>query len=77
MLKKKLAHLNFKIDEQEKLAAANAKTNKRVALSALKKKHRLEMEVERASSTLFNLKVQRGVLENAKMNTEVVRVMSQ
>ena len=72
MLKKKLAHLNFKIDEQEKLAAANAKTNKWVALSALKKKYRLEKEVECALSTLFNLRVQRGVLKNAKMNTEVV-----
>ena len=72
MLEKKLAHLNSKIDEQEKLAAANAKTNKRVALSALKKKHRLEKEVECALSTLFNLRVQRGVLKNAKMNTEVV-----
>ena len=77
MLEKKLAHLNSKIDEQKKLAAANAKTNKRVALTALKKKHRLEKEVERASSTLSNLEVQRGVLENAKMNTEVVQVMSQ
>ena len=77
MLEKKLAHLNSKIDEQKKLAAANAKTNKRVALSALKKQHRLEKEEERAASTLSNLKVQRGVLENTKMNTEVVQVMSQ
>ena len=77
MLEKKLAHLNSKIDGQKMLAAANAKANKGVALSALKKKHRLEKEVERASSTLFNLEVQRRVLEDAKMNTEVVQVMSQ
>ena len=77
MLEKKLAHLNSKIDGQQMLAAANAKTNKGVALSALKKKHRLEKEVERASSSLFNLEVQRRVLEDAKMNTEVVQVMSQ
>ena len=78
ILEKKLAHLNSKIDEQKKVATANAKTNKGVAMSALKKKHRLEKEVERTSSTtLFNLEVQRGVLESAKMNTEVVQVMSQ
>ena len=72
-----MTHLNSKIDEQKKVATANAKTNKGVAMSALKKKHRLEKEVERTSSTLFNLEVQRGVLESAKMNTEVVQVMSQ
>ena len=77
MLEKKLAHLNSKIDEQKKLAAANAKTKRVAALSALEKQHRLEKEVERVSSTLSNLEVQRGVLENAKMNTEVVQVMSQ
>ena len=77
MLEKKLAHLNSKIDGQKMLAAANAKTNRGVALSALKKQRRLEKEVERASSTLFNLEVQRRVLEDAKMNTEVVQVMSQ
>ena len=46
-----------------------------VALQALKRKKRFEMQLNQIDGTLTTLEYQREVLENASSNAEVIRVM--
>jgi charged multivesicular body protein 4 len=46
-----------------------------VALQALKRKKRYEMQLNQIDGTLTTLEYQREVLENASSNAEVLRVM--
>jgi hypothetical protein len=48
-----------------------------VALQALKRKKRFEMQLTQIDGTLTTLEYQREVLENAHSNAEVLKVMSQ
>lgn len=74
MLLKKVDFLEKQHEEQMKIVKANA-SNKRVALSALKKAKRLEKQREQVESTLVTLESQREVLENASTNAEVLKMM--
>jgi hypothetical protein len=47
-----------------------------VALQALKRKKRFEMQLTQIDGTLTTLEYQREVLENAHSNAEVLKVMS-
>ncbi len=48
-----------------------------MALQALKRKKRFEMQLTQIDGTLTTLEYQREVLENAHSNAEVLKVMSQ
>merc|ERR1711910_142249 len=58
-------------------ARKNAKTNKRVALQALKRKKRYEQQLQQIDGTLTTIEQQRNVLENANTNTEVLKNMGE
>ncbi|XP_074646307.1 charged multivesicular body protein 4b-like [Tubulanus polymorphus] len=75
MLAKKSEFLEKKINEQNAVAKKNARTNKRVALNALKKKHRFDKQLTQIDGTLSTIEFQREGLENASTNTEVFKAM--
>jgi division protein CdvB (Snf7/Vps24/ESCRT-III family) len=77
MLEKKQDFLEKKIDAEIKVAKANAKTNKRVALQALKRKKRLEDSQNKLDGVLANLDLLQEQLEHAHMNAQVTNSMHQ
>ena len=77
MLQKKSDFLEKKVDHEMAIAKKNAKTNKRVALQALKRKKRYDQQLQQIDGTLTTIEQQRNVLENANTNTEVLKNMNQ
>lgn len=75
-LTKKSDYLEKKIDEELKIAKQNAQKNKRAAMQALKRKKRIEKQLQQLDGTLSTVEFQREALENASTNTEVMTVMS-
>ncbi len=76
MLLKKQDFLEKKIKNEEEIMKKNVKTNKKLAISALKRKKRLEKELQRNDGTLNTLEQQRESLEAANINTAVLHSMS-
>lgn len=76
MLRKRIAHIQEQITEQENIAKQNATTNKTRALSALKKKRQLEDNLKKAEGTLDNIENQKDMLENASSNAAVLKTMA-
>lgn len=76
MLVKKQDFLEKKIKNEEDVIRKNVKTNKKLALSALKRKKRLEKELQRNDGTLNTLEQQREALEAANINTTVLQSMN-
>ena len=75
MLTKKSEFLEKKI-QVELLAAKKAGTkNKRVALAALKRKKRLEKQLQQIDNTLSTIEFQREAIENASTNIEAVKAL--
>ena len=74
MLMKKQEHLEKKVETEVSTARKNAKTNKRVALAALKRKKRYEKQLQQLDGTLTTLEQQREALESANTNTAVLQV---
>merc|ERR1712150_333056 len=74
---KKSDFLEKKVDQEMATAKKNAKTNKRVALQALKRKKRYEQQLQQIDGTLTTIEQQRNVLENANTNTEVLKNMGE
>ncbi|CAF0924658.1 unnamed protein product [Rotaria sp. Silwood1] len=68
VLNKKVEHLEAKINEETAIARRDARTNKRNALNALKRKKRLEKTLQQIDGTLTTLEYQREALQNAAMN---------
>ena len=68
VLQKKVEHLEGKINEETEIARRDARTNKRNALNALKRKKRLEKTLQQIDGTLTTLEYQREALQNAAMN---------
>jgi len=68
VLNKKVEHLEGKINEETAIARRDARTNKRNALNALKRKKRLEKTLQQIDGTLTTLEYQREALQNASMN---------
>merc|ERR1712055_902977 len=58
-------------------ARKNAKTNKRAALQALKRKKRYDSQLQQIDGTLSTIEMQREALENANTNTEVLKNMGE
>ena len=77
MLLKKQEFLEKKIDSEVATARKNAKTNKRVALGALKRKKRLEGQLQQIDGTLTTIEQQREALEGANTNTAVLTTMGE
>lgn len=77
LLRKRQDVLEKKIDEELKTAKTNGVKNKRVALQALKRKKRYEMQLNQIDGTLTTLEYQREALENANTNTEVLKTMGE
>lgn len=76
MLRKKIAHLQKQIQDQENIARESATTNKNRALAALKKKRTLENNLKMAEGTLDNIENQKDMLENASSNAAVLKTMA-
>ena len=75
MLLKKQEFLEKKIDSELEIARKNAKTNKRLALTALKRKKRYEKQLQQIDGTLTTIEQQREALEAANINTTVLNGM--
>ena len=65
MLIKKQDFLEKKIDLEIGAARKNAKTNKRAALQALKRKKRYEKQLQQIDGTLSTIEMQREALGNS------------
>merc|ERR1711973_533064 len=76
MLMKKQEFLEKKIDSEVATARKNAKTNKRAALQALKRKKRYDKQLQQIDGTLSTIEMQREALEGANTNTAVLTTMS-
>ena len=77
MLNKKQAFLEKKIESETANARRNAKTNKTMALAALKRKKRYEKQLQQIDGTLTTIESQRETLESASTNTAVLTNMGQ
>jgi charged multivesicular body protein 4 len=75
MLNKKSEFLEKKIEDELKLAKQYGTKNKRQALNHLKKKKRLEKQLQNIDGTLSTIEFQREALENAHTHTEVIQNM--
>ena len=75
MLLKKQEFLEKKIETEIETARKNAKTNKRLALTALKRKKRYEKQLQQIDGTLTTIEQQREALEAANINTAVLKGM--
>jgi len=75
ILQKKADFLEKKVEQELSTARKNGTKNKRVALSALKRKKRYEKQLQQIDGTLSTIEFQREALENASTNTEVLKVM--
>merc|ERR1712130_399032 len=76
MLMKKQEFLEKKIDSEVATARKNAKTNKRAALQALKRKKRYDSQLQQIDGTLSTIEMQREALEGANTNTAVLTTMN-
>eukprot|EP00088_Acartia_fossae_P032695 TRINITY_DN3344_c0_g1_i1.p1 TRINITY_DN3344_c0_g1~~TRINITY_DN3344_c0_g1_i1.p1 ORF type:complete len:229 (-),score=92.72 TRINITY_DN3344_c0_g1_i1:1489-2175(-) len=76
MLNKKQDFLEKKIEGEVTSARKHAKTNKRAALQALKRKKRYEQQLQQIDGTLSTIEMQREALESANTNTAVLTTMN-
>lgn len=76
MLMKKQDFLEKKIEQEVSTARKNAKTNKRTALQALKRKKRYDSQLQQIDGTLSTIEMQREALEGANTNTAVLTTMN-
>ena len=63
VLNKKVEHLEARINEETTIARRDARTNKRNALNALKRKKRLEKTLQQIDGTLTTFEYQREALQ--------------
>jgi len=75
MLHKKQEYLEKKQNEEIEVIKKNGTKNKRISLQALKRKKRIDKQLEQIDGTLTTIEYQREALENANTNTEVLKIM--
>ncbi|KAJ6599116.1 vacuolar-sorting protein SNF7 [Mycena vulgaris] len=75
MIEKKEDHLQKKIDQELKIAKANAVSNKPLATSALKRKRANETQLEQLRGQQMQLEMQINTLESANLNAETMSAM--
>ncbi|CAB0000892.1 unnamed protein product [Nesidiocoris tenuis] len=72
---KKQEHLEEKIKAELEAARKNGKTNRRMALQALKRKKRYEQQLQQIDGTLATIEMQRESLESASTNASILSTM--
>ncbi|KAJ7368253.1 vacuolar-sorting protein SNF7 [Mycena albidolilacea] len=75
MIEKKEDHLQKKIDQELKIAKANAVSNKPLATAALKRKRMNETQLDQLRGQQMQLAMQVDTLENANLNKETMDAM--
>nr|GAT54094.1 vacuolar sorting protein [Mycena chlorophos] len=75
LIEKKEEHLQKKIDQELKIAKANAVSNKPLATAALKRKRQNETQLEQLRGQQMQLEMQVGTLESANLNAETMAAM--
>jgi len=75
MLEKKSAHLEKQIEKELVEAKKHGTKNKRAALNALKRKKRLEGQLNQIDNTLTTIEFQKESLMNAKANAIMLQNM--
>ncbi|KNC96164.1 ESCRT-III subunit protein SNF7 [Spizellomyces punctatus DAOM BR117] len=75
MLEKREKYLQTKIDNELKIAKANVSKNKRVALTALKRKKAYEDQISKIMGSRMTLEQQVMAIENANVNLETMNAM--
>jgi len=75
MLSKKSEHIESQMEKEIKLAKQYGTKNKRQALQHLKKKKRLEQQLQQVDNTLTTIEFQRESLMNAKANADILNTM--
>ncbi|KAF9436293.1 ESCRT-III subunit protein snf7 [Entomortierella beljakovae] len=75
MLEKRETFLQTKIDNELKIAKANATKNRRAALMALKRKKQYEAQIEKISGSRLTIDTQVMAIENANVNLETMKAM--
>ncbi|CAG2114972.1 unnamed protein product [Medioppia subpectinata] len=71
----RLTYLEKKIETEVEIIRKNGTRNKKVSLQALKRKKRLESQLQQIDGTLTTLESQRISLENANTNVQVLQSM--
>ncbi|KAJ1642748.1 ESCRT-III subunit protein snf7 [Coemansia erecta] len=75
MLEKREAHLQSKMENEEKIARANVTKNKRVALAALKRKKILQEQLDKMMGSRMTIETQVMAIEAANINMETFTAM--
>ncbi|KAJ6614293.1 vacuolar-sorting protein SNF7 [Mycena sp. CBHHK59/15] len=75
MIEKKEDHLQKKIEQELKIARANAVSNKPLATTALKRKRANETQLEQLRGQQMQLELQVNTLESANLNAETMAAM--
>jgi len=75
MLEKREDHIQKQIDEETRKAKANATSNPRLAMAALRNKKTKELELDRIAGTRLTLETQVNALESANLNAETMLAM--
>lgn len=77
LMHKKQKFLKTKIDRELRNAKENLKTNKRVAILAMKKKKMYESQLSKIDGTILNLEMQKIAIESSVMDIEILSTMKQ
>ncbi|ORX83049.1 hypothetical protein BCR32DRAFT_261116 [Anaeromyces robustus] len=75
ILEKRQAILEKKIENEEKIARANATKNKRIAIAALKRKRAYNNEIEKMMGSRMTIETQIMTIENANTNLTTLKAM--
>jgi len=75
MLEKKSSHLEKQIEKEIAEARRHGTKNKRMAMGALKRKKRLEAQLNQIDNTLTTIEFQKESLMNARANAEIMKTM--
>ncbi|XP_039247757.1 charged multivesicular body protein 4b-like [Styela clava] len=75
MLEKKSEYLEKKMEEELKTARRHGTKNKRLALTALKRKKRYEKQLNQVDGTLSNIEFQVEALQEAEANAQTFKNM--
>ncbi|ODV85872.1 hypothetical protein CANARDRAFT_7235 [[Candida] arabinofermentans NRRL YB-2248] len=76
-LNKKTSYLETQIKEHENTARKNITTNKNLARLSLKKKKKLEGDLEKIENQIESLETQLTAIESANLNLETMKAMKQ
>lgn len=76
-LNKKEEYLEKQISRQDEIARQNVTTNRSVAKLALRKKKKLETELDRIENQIESLETQLSAIESANLNLETMKAMKQ